>query len=29
VDYTDKVQRLLLEYGADLSAWAERDGVVL
>jgi hypothetical protein len=24
-DYTDKVQRLLLEYGADLSAWGERE----
>jgi len=29
VDYSDKVLRLLLDYGADLSAWSERDGVVL
>ena len=28
VDYTDAVQRLLLEHGADLSAWAEREGVI-
>ena len=27
VDYSDTVQRLLLEHGADLSAWAEREGV--
>ena len=29
VDFVNAAEQLLLEYGADLSAWAERDGVVL
>ena len=29
VDFVNAAEQLLLEYGADLSAWAERDGVVV
>ena len=29
VDFATAAEQLLMEYGADLSAWAERDGVVI
>lgn len=28
VDYSNAAEQLLIEYGADLSAWAEREGVI-
>jgi hypothetical protein len=28
VDYSNTAEQLLIEYGADLSAWAEREGVI-